>query len=78
MMPLPDPLIAISADTLSGAPVFNGTRVPVKTLFDYLEAGDPISEFLADFPNVTREHAIAVLEMARQHAVDAASQAAAE
>lgn len=38
-MPLPDPLIAVSRDTLSGAPEFNGTRVPVKTLFDYLEQG---------------------------------------
>jgi uncharacterized protein (DUF433 family) len=77
-MPLPDPLIAVSPDTLSGAPVFNGTRVPIKTLFDYLEAGDPMSEFLADFPNVTREHAVAILEMARQKAVDAVSQTAAE
>jgi uncharacterized protein (DUF433 family) len=75
-MPLPEPLISVSPGTLSGAPVFNGTRVPVKTLFDYLEAGDPITEFLADFPNVTREHAVAVLEMARQSAVEAASQAA--
>jgi uncharacterized protein (DUF433 family) len=77
-MPLPDPLIAVSPDTLSGAPVFNGTRVPIKTLFNYLEAGDPMSEFLADFPNVTREHAVAILEMARQKAVDAVSQTAAE
>jgi len=77
-MPLPEPLISVSPDTLSGAPVFNGTRVPVKTLFDYLEAGDPITEFLADFPNVTREHAVAVLEMARRSAVESASQAAAE
>jgi len=68
-MPLPEPLIAVSADTLSGAPVFNGTRVPVQTLFDYLEAGDPLTEFLADFPNVTREHAVAVLEMARRRGV---------
>ena len=63
---------------LSGAPVFTGTRVPVKTLFDYLEAGDPLSEFLADFPNVTREHAVAVLEMARRSAVESVSRAAAE
>jgi len=75
-MPLPEPLISVSADTLSGAPVFNGTRVPVKALFDYLEAGDPLTEFLIDFPNVTREHAVAVLEMARQRTMEAASQAA--
>jgi uncharacterized protein (DUF433 family) len=77
-MPLPNPLIAVSPDTLSGTPVFNGTRVPVATLFDYLEAGDSITEFLVDFPNVTLEHAVAVLEMARRSAVEAASQAAAE
>ena len=64
-MLLPEPLISVSPGTLSGVPVFTGTRVPVKTLFDYLEVGDPINEFLADFPNVTREHAVAVLEMAR-------------
>jgi uncharacterized protein (DUF433 family) len=74
----PDPLITISPDTLSGAPVFSGTRVPVKTLFDYIEAGDPISDFLVDFPNVSREHAIAVLEMAQRAAIDAAYRAAAE
>jgi uncharacterized protein (DUF433 family) len=78
MMPLPDPLIAVSPDILSGAPVFSGTRVPVETLFEYLEAGDPMAEFLADFPNVTREHAVAVLEMARRQAVEVAVQAAAE
>jgi uncharacterized protein (DUF433 family) len=46
--------------------VFTGTRVPVRALFDCIEGGDPLGEFLDDFPNVTREHAIAVLEMARQ------------
>jgi len=75
-MSLPDPLISVSADTLSGAPVFNSTRVSVKALFDYLEAGDLLTEFLADFPNVTREHAVAVLEMAHRHTIEAASQAA--
>jgi uncharacterized protein (DUF433 family) len=75
---LPDPLITASPDTLSGAPVFSGTRVPVKTLFDYIEAGDAIADFLADFPNVTRDHAIAVLEMAQRAAIDVACRAAAE
>jgi uncharacterized protein (DUF433 family) len=64
-MPLPNPLIRASLDTMSGMPVFAGTRVPVKTLFDYLEAGDPLDEFLEDFPTITREHAVAVLELAR-------------
>jgi uncharacterized protein (DUF433 family) len=76
--PLPDPLITISADYLSGSPVFTGTRVPIQALFDYIEAGDPIDEFLKDFPNVTREHAVAVLEMARRAAIDEAAKAAAE
>jgi uncharacterized protein (DUF433 family) len=64
-MPLPDPLITANPDTMSGTPVFAGTRVPLKTLFDYLEAGDPLDEFLRDFPTITREHAIAVLKLAR-------------
>ena len=64
-MPLPHPLITISVDYLGGTPVFTGTRVPVQTLFDYLEAGDPLAEFLAQFPGVSREHAIAVLEQPR-------------
>ena len=68
-MPPPDPLIIVSPDTLSGTPVFAGTRVPVKTLFDYIEAGDPLADFLADFPNVTHEPAIAVLEMAQRAAI---------
>ncbi len=48
-----------------GTPVFAGTRVPVKILMDYLEAGDSLDEFLVDFPSVTREHAIAILELAK-------------
>ena len=64
-MPLPEPLITVSPDFLSGAPIFTGTRVPVQNLFDYLEGGEPLEEFLQDFPNVSREHAIAVLEQAK-------------
>lgn len=55
-----------SADVLGGTPVFAGTRVPVKTLIDYLEAGDRIEDFLADFPTVTREQAIAALELVKE------------
>jgi uncharacterized protein (DUF433 family) len=51
---------------LGGAPVFAGTRVPVQTLIDYLEAGQALADFLADFPTVTREQAIAALEAAKQ------------
>ena len=54
-----------SPDVLGGTPVFAGTRVPIHTLIDHLEAGDSLAEFLADFPTVTREQAVAVLERAR-------------
>lgn len=64
-MPTPNPLITSSQERLSGTPVFAGTRVPVQTLIDYLEAGDPLDAFLDDFPSVTREHAVAVLELAK-------------
>ena len=77
-MSLPEPLITISQDYLSGTPVFTGTRVPVQSLFDYVEGGDPLDEFLQDFPNVTREHAVAVLEMAQRAAISEAARAAAE
>jgi uncharacterized protein (DUF433 family) len=59
------PLITIDPEIHSGSPVFTGTRVPVKTLFDHLEAGDSLEVFLDDFPSVSREQAIAVLEEAR-------------
>jgi uncharacterized protein (DUF433 family) len=65
LMQLPTPLITVSPQRLSGAPVFTGTRVPVQALFDYLEAGDTLEAFLEDFPNVSREHAVAVLKSAR-------------
>jgi uncharacterized protein (DUF433 family) len=60
-----EPLITTSPGRLSGTPVFAGTRVPVQTLIDYLEAGDSLDAFLDDFPSVSREHAIAVLEVAK-------------
>ena len=74
-MAVPTPLITRSPDRLSGAAVFAGTRVPVQTLIDYLEGGDSLDDFLEDFPSVTREHAVAVLELARQ-ALDAHASAA--
>lgn len=58
-------LITIDPEIHSGTPVFRGTRVPVKTLFDHLEAGDSLEVFLDDFPSVSRELAVAVLEQAR-------------
>ena len=58
-------LITIDPDIHSGTPVFKGTRVPIKTLFDHLEAGDSLAVFLEDFPSVSRQLAVAVLEEAR-------------
>ena len=55
-----------SPEVLGGCPVFRGTRVLVQTLLDYLEAGERLDDFLADFPTVSREQAIAVLEAARK------------
>ena len=60
------PLIQRSDNILGGTPVFAGTRVPVKTLFDYLEEGETLAEFLDDFPAVSKEHAIKVLEKMRE------------
>lgn len=53
-------------EIMGGTPVFVGTRVPVQTLLDYLEAGDPLDEFLDNFPSVSREQTIAVLELAKE------------
>ena len=53
-------------DILGGTPVFVGTRVPVQNLIDCLEAGDSLEEFLDSFPTVTREQAVAALEIARE------------
>ena len=53
-------------EILGGTPVFVGTRVPVKSLYDYLEAGDSLDEFLESFPSVSRDQAVAALELARE------------
>ena len=58
-----------SPDVMSGVPVFPGTRVPIQTLLEYLEAGDSIDEFLAGFPSVSRSQVIAFLERATTLAV---------
>lgn len=62
-----EPVRVVHSDPeiMGGTPVFVGTRVPFQTLLDYLEAGDPLGEFLDDFPTVTREQAVAALEQAR-------------
>ncbi|MCW3109818.1 MAG: hypothetical protein JWQ09_4324 [Segetibacter sp.] len=58
-------VITIDAETMGGTPVFTGTRVPIQTLFDYIEGGDDLNDFLDDYPTVTREAAIQVLRMAK-------------
>ena len=60
------PTIHCDPEIQGGVPVFYGTRVPVKNLFDYLEAGDTLDQFLHSFPSVTRAQAVAALELARE------------
>ena len=64
-MPITPAVVHSDPEILDGTPVFIGTRVPVKSLYDYLEAGDSLHEFLESFPSVTKEQAIATLELAR-------------
>lgn len=61
-----DGVIMIDSEILGGTPVFNGTRVPIESLFDHLEDGVSLDEFLDDFPSVTREQAVEVLSMAEE------------
>ena len=66
------PIISCSPEIMGGSAVFHGTRVPVQTLLDYLEAGESIDDFLEGFPSVTREQVIAFLEEAKTRMVEAA------
>ena len=66
-------VICRSPDIMGGTPVFCGTRVPVQTLLDYLEAGDSIDEFLAGFPSVRREQVIEFLEAATDRLLESVS-----
>ncbi len=65
MMPL-NQVVHSDPDILGGAAVFVGTRVPIQSLFDYLEGGDTLDEFLRQFPSVRREQAVAALGLARE------------
>jgi uncharacterized protein (DUF433 family) len=65
-MPDTSTIVHSDPDILGGTPVFVGTRVPVKSLYDYLEAGDSLDEFLESFPSVSRAQAVAALELARE------------
>jgi uncharacterized protein (DUF433 family) len=60
-----DLVVSIDPEIMSGTPVFRGTRVPVRTLIDYLEAGDSIDRFLEGFPTVSREQVVAFLEQVK-------------
>jgi uncharacterized protein (DUF433 family) len=59
-------IVHTDPEILSGTPVFVGTRVPVQSLFDYLEGGETLDEFLEQFPSVRREQAVATLDLAQQ------------
>ena len=59
-------LISKDPEVLGGTPVFSGTRVPIESLFDHLEAGVSLDEFLDDFPTVSRDQAVALLEIANK------------
>jgi len=63
-------IVSANPEIMSGAPVFAGTRVPVQTLFDYLEAGDSIEEFLAGFPTVSRQQVVGLLEEAKERLLE--------
>lgn len=66
------PVISCSPDVMGGTPVFSGTRVPVQTLLDCLEAGESIDDFLAGFPSVSRVQVIRFLEQAKDRLVASA------
>ena len=66
-------MIVRDPEVLGGTPVFAGTRVPFQTFIEYLEAGDSLDAFLADFPTVSREQAIQVLEQAKESLLAEAS-----
>jgi uncharacterized protein (DUF433 family) len=66
-------IISSDPDIMGGTPVFAGTRVPVQTLLDYLEAGESIDQFLLGFPSVTRAHVIEFLEAAKDRLVESAA-----
>jgi uncharacterized protein (DUF433 family) len=65
------PVVSRNPDIMGGTAVFAGTRVPVQTLLDYLEAGESIDDFLEGFPTVTREQVIAFLEEAKDRLIEA-------
>jgi len=73
MNPVKQPVVSCDPNVMGGTAVFRGTRVPVQTLVDHLEAGESIDDFLEGFPTVTRQQVIAFLEEARDRVIEAAS-----
>lgn len=67
------PVVCRDPEIMGGAAVFSGTRVPVQTLMDYLEAGDSIGDFLEGFPTVTREQVVSFLEDAKDRLLETIS-----
>ena len=67
------PVVSRSLEVMGGTPVFCGTRVPVQTLLDYLEAGESIDDFLEGFPSISRNQVIAFLEEAKDRLVESVS-----
>ena len=65
-MPSQEPVVQSDPEILGGTPVFVGTRVPVQAFIDYLEGGHPLVDFLEDFPSVSRDQAVAALELAKE------------
>lgn len=63
-------IVWVNPQRMSGTPCFTGTRVPVQSLFDHLEAGDTLETFLDDFPGVTRDQAVLLLEISRARVLD--------
>lgn len=73
LIPPTDPrfgIVWINPDRMSGTPCFAGTRVPIQHLWDYLETDETIESFLGDFPGVTREQVLALIELAKSHVLD--------
>jgi uncharacterized protein (DUF433 family) len=64
------PVVCRDPEIMSGTPVFCGTRVPVQTLLDFIEAGETIDDFLEGFPSVTREQVVAFLEEAKDRLLE--------
>jgi uncharacterized protein (DUF433 family) len=72
-MAMKQPVVSRNPEVMGGVPVFCGTRVPLQTLLDYLEAGESIDDFLVGFPSVTRQQVIAFLEQAKDRLVESAA-----